>query len=159
MPTLTARLSDVRSNLPSHGYRIRFHVTGRSMLPTIHDGDCIIVEPIIPTVVRCGDILLCRTRRGLLAHRVVRIEREPSLVSRISGEASDEIRFTNNERRGVLPNVMFVLRGDASTSTDDPVHPEQVVGRVVAVEQQGALNSLIVAMKEAAYAWLRVRCA
>lgn len=80
------------------------------MHPTIRDGETVLVEPVGALAIRRGDILLCRTGRGVTAHRVVAIrKREQARV--------------------------FILRGDASLSCDEPVDAEQVLGRVVQVER------------------------
>ncbi len=115
--------SDVSAELLRRGARVRFRATGRSMQPTILEGEAITVEPVAPAAITPGDILLYRWKRGVIAHRVIRIERtnggavtQPSVLS---------------------PQSSFVLRGDASVSYDCPVEPEQVLGRVVAVERAG----------------------
>jgi hypothetical protein len=142
MSPLTAKFSTVSSDLLSHGYRVRFRATGRSMLPTIHDGDGIVVESIDSGAIRTGDILLYRSPRGLLAHRVVEISRDASFVKRSSSPQSDASRFTLHDSP-FAPHC-FITRGDASRSSDDPVQPDQIIGRVVAVERQGILNPLTV---------------
>ena len=43
------------------------------MHPTIRDGEAITVEPVAPCAVKCGDILLYRGARRVIAHRVVAI--------------------------------------------------------------------------------------
>lgn len=105
---------DVSSDLLRLGYGIRFCPAGQSMTPTIRDGEAVTVEPVRAQEVRRGDILLYRAKSGLIAHRVVRIERE-----RRAGE-----------RR-------YILRGDASVTCDCPVRAEQILGRVITVERDG----------------------
>ncbi len=140
MSSLTTQFTDLTADVLSQGYRIRFHVTGRSMRPTIHDGDAVIVEPIHPSAIRRGDILLYRSHRGLLAHRVVEIDRETSLVKRISSPESDASRSASQHS---APSTQhFVLRGDASLTNDEPVAGELILGRVVAVERQGRRTPL-----------------
>jgi signal peptidase len=110
---------DVSADLLSQGYGVRFRPGGHSMRPTIRDGEAVTVEPVEPGKVKKGDIILCRTTRGLIAHRVVRIERR-----------EDEAR-------------VFHLRGDASNSCDAPVSAEQILGRVVSVERNKRTVSLV----------------
>ncbi|MGH7701795.1 MAG: hypothetical protein ACREMO_01785 [Gemmatimonadales bacterium] len=78
------------------------------MHPTIENGEVITVEPVEPSEVEPGDIVLYRRRSGAIAHRVVGVER--------SGEE------------------VFLLAGDASSSCDSPVRPHQILGRVVSIE-------------------------
>jgi hypothetical protein len=83
------------------------------MLPTIRDGDTLIVEPAAIGQVRVGDIVLYKSGTALIAHRVESIARKSSAAASLR------------------------LRGDASESPDAPVLREQVIGRVVAVERGG----------------------
>ncbi len=115
--------SDVSAELLRRGARVRFRATGRSMQPTILEGEAVTVEPVAPAAVTRGDIVLYRWERGVIAHRVIHIESkkaeavtQPSVLS---------------------PPSCFILRGDASLSCDTPVQPEQVIGKVVAVERGG----------------------
>ena len=81
--------------------------------PTIKEGETITVEPIAPEAVKKGDIILYRTPGGVVAHRVVGIERKTSA------------------------HHLFLLRGDAATTCDAPVAPDQVLGKVISVMRDG----------------------
>ena len=81
------------------------------MYPSIREGELITVGPVEASDVKLGDIVLYRSERGLIAHRVVEI------ASRDSRE--------------------FRLQGDASLSCDRPVAAEQILGRVVGVQRNG----------------------
>jgi signal peptidase I len=83
------------------------------MYPAIRDGEIIKVEPVEPSHIKKGDIVLYRMKKGVIAHRVVHIER----------------------RNGGPP--FFVLRGDAFETCDGIVEPRQVIGRVISVERNG----------------------
>lgn len=83
------------------------------MYPTIRDGEAIRVLPVQPSSVRRGDIILYSWARGVIAHRVVEIQRPTP------------------------DSPVFVLRGDAQGSCDASVAPAQVLGRVVSVERNG----------------------
>jgi signal peptidase I len=109
---------EVSADLLSQGYSVRFRPGGHSMSPTIRDGEAVTVEPIEAERVRVRDIILYRTARGVIAHRVVRIERR--------------------EATGAL----FYLRGDAATTHDAPVVADQILGRVVTVERKGRAIAL-----------------
>ncbi len=129
--------SDVSAELLRRGARVRFRATGRSMQPTILEGEAITVEPVAPAAVTRGDILLYRWERGVIAHRVIRIERtndgavtQPSVLSPPSSVLGAQSSVLS-------PQSSFTLRGDASLSCDTPVQPEQVIGKVVAVERGG----------------------
>lgn len=115
-----AYFSAVVDGLLAEGLRVRFRARGRSMLPAVRDGECVTVAPVAVARVALGDILLCATRRGPIAHRVTAI-----------AHAAD----------GVL---RFALRGDASLEADAPVTAQQVRGRLESVEREGRVISLVI---------------
>ena len=100
------------------GLSVRFRAGGRSMTPTVRDGEYLIVSPMDSTHVGRGDIVFCQTRRGPVAHRVCDIQPAP-----------------DNSKR-------YVLYGDASLDSDLPVAAHQLRGRVVGVERDGKQMSL-----------------
>ena len=114
---------DITAELLEGGHSIRFQAPGRSMHPTIRDGETITVEPVTPSGVKVGDILLYRGKTGVIAHRVVQIERENTHA--VTGSSS------------LSPDYLFILRGDASVNCDFPVEQAQVLGKVVSVERAG----------------------
>ena len=99
------------------GQLVRFRATGLSMDPTIRDGDLLTVEPVDLGAVRPGEILLYRTARGVIAHRLVRCE---------AGETQ----------------LLYVLRGDASGTCDPPVGYGDVLGRVTSLRRRRRSRSL-----------------
>ena len=107
---------DLMAELLRRGTSVRFRPSGRSMYPSIREGELVTVEPVGPSHVKREDIILYRSRRGLIAHRVVE-------VSRSSGSGKDA--------------RVFRLRGDASLCCDQPVAGQQVLGRVVGVQRNG----------------------
>jgi signal peptidase len=106
-----SHFGDLSGELLSLGLGVRFRAPGTSMHPTIRHGDLITVEPVAPTNLKRGDIILYRIQSGLIAHRIVNIER----------------------RNGC--GRTLILRGDASVSDDAPVKPEQVLGKVVCLKR------------------------
>ncbi|MBW1716376.1 MAG: hypothetical protein JRJ77_11240 [Deltaproteobacteria bacterium] len=113
----------ITAELLERGHSIRFQAPGRSMHPTIRDGETITVKPVTASRVKVGDILLYCGKGGVIAHRVVQIERE-----RIRSLAMPS---------SLSPGYLFIMRGDASLSCDFPVEPEQILGKVVSVERAG----------------------
>ena len=104
---------DVSASLLRKGYSVRFRVPGRSMRPTILDGETITVQPVAPPDIKQGDIILYRFQDGVVVHRVVGIGRK-------KGDA-----------------LFFILRGDALGTPDEPVVSQRVLGKVVSVERGG----------------------
>jgi len=121
-------LLHLTTELLSRGTTVRFRPSGRSMYPSIREGELITVEPVVPSDVQLGDIVLYRSERGLIAHRVVEI-------------ASRDARI-------------FQVQGDASLSCDEPVEAHRILGRVVGVQRSG--RSVALATKGAKM-WHRAR--
>lgn len=87
------------------GYGLRFQAMGRSMLPTIQDGEIVHVTPVAADTLRIGDIVLLRTGEQFKAHRIIR-------------------------KRGQC----FITRGDSGLDTDGEIRCDQILGRVTAKE-------------------------
>jgi len=112
------------------------------MHPTIKERETITVVPVAPFDIKRGDILLYLVGSKVIAHRVVSIKREKGDPSTQSSRLS--------------PQQLFILRGDASATCDDPVKTHQVLGKVVFVEKGGRridLYSRRAKMLRIAHAW------
>ncbi len=109
-------LLDLTAELLSRGTIVHFRASGRSMYPAIREGELITVEPVVASDVTLGDIVLYRSERGLIAHRVV---------------------GSSPTQSSVLSPHHFLLRGDASLSCDEPVEAHRILGRVVRVQRNG----------------------
>jgi len=99
------------------GHQVQFKAPGHSMYPTICDGDLITVEPIKPSDLSVGDIILYYHENGVVAHRIINIQAPQSSV-------------TSTQH-------LFLLRGDAAIADDAPVVSEQILGKVVSIERNG----------------------
>jgi hypothetical protein len=93
------------SELIAGGYGLRFQAVGRSMLPTIQDGDIVHVRPVAGDMLKIGDIVLLRTGEQFKAHRIIR-------------------------KRGQF----YITRGDAGVDIDGEIRCDQILGRVIAKE-------------------------
>ena len=112
--------STIAAGLLEAGLTVRFRAGGHSMGASVRDGEAVTVAPVDARNVEVGDIVLCQTWRGPLAHRVQRVERD----------ATGALRF--------------VLRGDASLEDDRPITAAHLRGRLVSVERNGRAFDLIV---------------
>ena len=92
-------------DLIESGLGFRFQAKGRSMLPTINDGDILHVQRVDTARLRVGDIVLFKDSLGFKAHRVVRKSKR-----------------------------VFVMRGDAGLEEDSTIPGGQIVGKIVAKE-------------------------
>jgi hypothetical protein len=106
-----ALFTPVCTDLLRSGQAVRFSASGRSMYPTIRDGESVVVRPIDPAAVRQGDVLLYGGRRGLTAHRVVRVLAEANAAR------------------------AFVLRADNGAGLDEHVEAARILGRVSQVDR------------------------
>jgi hypothetical protein len=138
------------TELLQDGYKVNFSAPGHSMYPTIMANETIMVEPIDPPTVRMGDIILYRTNGMLIAHRVVRIEKEINNAITVSqssknlqtnpfieGDSPLLKRSAPQAQRSSNEALQFVLRGDASQTCDEPVKVEQILGKVISIERNG----------------------
>ena len=91
--------------LVAAGLSFRFQARGRSMLPTIGDGDILHVKRIDTATIRVGDIVLFKDTLGFKAHRVIR-------------------------KRGSA----FVTRGDAGIEADSTISGSRILGKIGAKE-------------------------
>jgi signal peptidase I len=97
-----------------NGTAIRITANGRSMHPTIKNGDTLTIAPLNKKKLKRGDIILYRTTpaNNLIAHRIIFIRKK----------SSDEIIYT---------------RGDALGGELEQINPENVLGKVIKVEHNG----------------------
>ena len=118
------------TELLQDGYKVNFRAPGHSMYPTIMPSETILVEPIDPGTVKMGDIILYRTNDHLIAHRVFEIN---MLTDKNSSPHSD----LDSQSSALSPRHLFIFRGDACPSCDDPVEANQILGKVVSIERNG----------------------
>jgi len=82
------------------------------MRPLIHRGDEVIVEYVTPVDLRCGDIVTLWDGRSYWTHRFL------------------GWRKTGNTKA-------LITKGDALYYVDPPMPPDQVIGRVAALQREG----------------------
>jgi signal peptidase I len=142
------------TTLLKDGYKVSFNAPGHSMYPTIMANESVVVEPVEPLTVERGDIILYRSRGSLFAHRVIGIVRNDkaeefsSLLEAFSPDvdcpredAPDTLEKTNIPQDlklcGASEKLLFILRGDASRTFDEPVKSDQILGKVISIERNG----------------------
>jgi len=120
---------DLCEELLRQGKRVRFQAPGRSMYPTIRENEAITVEPVEPSSVNVGDIVLYRHDKGLVAHRVVRIDSiEPETPPPCMLEPCHS---------SLIARYSFVTRDDTWGKEEVLVTGDQILGKVVKVERKG----------------------
>jgi signal peptidase I len=120
-------LADLCEALLRRGKSVRFRAPGRSMYPTIREHEVITVEPIAPSSVKVGDIVLYRLNRSVVAHRVVRI---------IENDFRSQPTFAEFSDAMAVGRLSFVFRGDTWRTQDENVEEHQILGKVVTVERK-----------------------
>jgi hypothetical protein len=98
--------AEICTDLLKHGFSVKFRAPGRSMHPTIRDGEIITAEPVTSARLKWGDIVLYRVGEALLAHRIVGLQRRDG-------------------------DPRLLVRGDAPGAQDEGVTAGQILGRVV----------------------------
>jgi signal peptidase I len=125
----SATFSQLAGELLAGGLSFRFQARGRSMLPTIADGDVLHIESANADSLRVGDVVLFRQGAEFKAHRII-------------GKCRD----------------LLSTRGDAGVDIDE-IRPEQIVGRVIAKEcsQTGRTISVYGPSARAGFFWRELR--
>ena len=117
--------TDITMELLERGHSVKFRAPGRSMHPTIRAEETITVEPIEPPAVKRGDIILYRIESGVIAHRVIRIEKETTKAFAQSSMTFDENRGQQNrplEEASLKANRQLVLK--PHQGRDGPQDPQ-----------------------------------
>ena len=100
---------DLTQELFSRGSQLRFKAHGQSMFPFIHNGDILLIKPQRAAQSNIGDIILCRRPWGAyIVHRLVK-------------------------KNGL---TAIVTRGDNLPNVDGPVTVDEILGRVIQIENQ-----------------------
>ncbi|MEA3432197.1 MAG: signal peptidase I [candidate division WOR-3 bacterium] len=108
---------ELSKEILNRGNRVRIPVIGVSMFPLFKTGDIILFEPLTHSDVSIGNVIVYKQGERMVAHRLMKI-------------------YQNNER------ITLVTKGDTFPDFDDPIYPEEVLGKVVAVERNGRLIRL-----------------
>jgi signal peptidase I len=99
----------------TQGFSLRVKGRGFSMYPFVRTGDTLLIEPRSPDELCIGDIIFYRRSEGqYVAHRLIKKYDATTLIT----------------------------KGDSLPYYDEPVHVEQVFGRVVSVERDGRPQNL-----------------
>jgi signal peptidase I len=125
----SATFSKLASELLAGEIGFRFQAKGRSMIPTIADGDVLHVESANPDSFKVGDIVLFKRGAEFKAHRII-------------------------HKHGEL----FSTRGDAGVDIDE-IGRQQIVGKVTAREcrQTGRTISIHGPIARAGFFWRELR--
>jgi len=90
---------------------IRLPAVGTSMVPAIHPGDVLSIQPVDPKEVSLGDIVVYAREQVLVVHRIVQTSADSS-------------------------EPYLVTRGDRLLRDDAPILPGELLGRVASIERK-----------------------
>jgi signal peptidase I len=90
---------------------LRLPALGTSMVPAIHPGDVLSIQPVNPKEVSLGDIVVYAREQVLVVHRIVRTSDDSS-------------------------EPYLVTRGDRLLRDDTPILPGALLGRVASIERK-----------------------
>lgn len=99
---------DWAEDLLDKDHFLKIKMTGFSMFPTLHAGDCGIVEKCRPDETKPGDIIVYRRNNKYIAHRLIRKDKS-----------------------------VLIARGDFNKFTDQPVTEDALVGIIRKFERAG----------------------
>ena len=108
-PVLVAYLLIVSTGLLLRSHVVPVVVSGGSMRPALVPGDVVLVAQRRTPV--AGDIALIHSGQSLVLHRVTRVLRDGSLMTR--GDANPVGDFTPTQRENVRGRVVCVMRAGA----------------------------------------------
>ena len=117
------------ARLLSEGKTVRFTPSGVSMRPFIEgDQDSVLLAPP-PASPRIGDILLAQIetlcgQKSYVLHRLIRVE-------------------GIENRKSKIENPTYVLQGDGNLAGEESCFPEDIIGRVVAIESPSGRRKLL----------------
>ena len=101
-------LRDLADELLDKGTSIRITAAGYSMYPAIKPGNTIIIKPVPHDELKCGMIIAWKREKDLVVHRLV-------------------LAYKSDEKK------YYITRGDSCRSSDKPVTPDMIAGRVEAI--------------------------
>jgi hypothetical protein len=107
--------------------KARLAVTGASMLPSIWPGDTLEVRRENASQIVPGDVVLFRRDGRFVAHRVIR---RGTGVPPVRGGHGQDGHATSGGRA-----TRLITRGDRMRDPDSPVAPEELLGRVTAIQR------------------------
>ena len=103
-------IRDIGFSLLDAGRIIKVRADGFSMFPSLKPGSTVYIQPINGDITPLpGEIVAWKRESGLVVHRLVRILKNES-------------------------SILFITRGDSCANEDKAVGADQVVGKVVRVE-------------------------
>lgn len=109
---------ELSTEILGKGNNLRFRALGGSMHPFIKNGEVVEVKPVKSLGIKVGEVVFYRSSRGgMVAHRVIRKKAEKG-------------------------KVILETKGDAVPNSDWWVYPEQILGKVVAIERNGGTLEL-----------------
>lgn len=111
-------VSPIESGLGSDGPLLAVSVTGTSMFPVLLSGDKVLVKKILPEELSVGDIVVwSNNSREWIAHRIISLDTSstPALIT---------------------------TKGDLYYQADPPIAVDRILGKVMAVLQDGELKWL-----------------
>lgn len=120
------------AELLERGVAVRFAASGDSMHPSIRHGEHVHVAPVEWSSLRVGDVVLARAKRGLTAHRIVKLN---------VGRASARLNVGRASARpgGLKPALRSITtRGDNAVQRDAELSQTAILGRVTHIERDGA---------------------
>ncbi|MFH1984948.1 MAG: signal peptidase I [Pseudomonadota bacterium] len=108
----SAQVTALVAEILGRGSAVRFKVTGGSMRPLVPSGARVVVGPVDTAKLRAGDVVYFKNTQGApVLHRIVRVDLDSA------------------------GRKVFRTKGDALIVFDDPVAPDQVLGRAVRIER------------------------
>jgi signal peptidase I len=109
--SLTPDTSALFEDILRKGSHLRFKVTGRSMSSFLRGGETLTIKKVSSHSLKRGDLIFFKDSMGsLILHRIINISLIDSMLT-------------------------FQTKGDALMAFDEPVHENEVLGKVCGIEK------------------------
>jgi signal peptidase I len=109
--SLTPETSALFEDILHDGLHLRCKATGRSMSSFLRGGETLTIKKVPSQSLKRGDLIFFRDRRGsLILHRIIKKRVNDNMIT-------------------------FRTKGDAMIAFDEPVHENEVLGKVCEVEK------------------------
>lgn len=115
---------DIGLELLAKGKLLRFRAHGKSMSPFIYHNEFVIVKSCNATEVKFGDIILYE-----------RLHSQYPEYIKCDEPKEDKVAHRFIEGKRINGKDMLITKGDAYNACDHPILPEQILGKVIAIEK------------------------
>lgn len=99
-----------------------FRVASQSMLPLLHKGDEVYIQPVLATDITVGEIAAFETSAGLVIHRIVHLQQNAGTL-RLLQMSDTELQPSWVKEQAIVGRVVRIRRGERVPYELNLYHP------------------------------------